>query len=105
MIRSKGKALTRARKQVQEGDEELAKLLAHASELDHNIDTIEARIVELEVRVGVCRTYYIVPEVFSPATSRYKSGINSSEANLRAAYETGLVFWPSSFPSLYHIGV
>lgn len=74
MTRSKGKALTRARKQVQEGDEELAKLLAQASELDHTIDTTEARIVELEVRVGGCRTDDRVPELFSQPTARHKSG-------------------------------
>lgn len=51
ITRSKGKALARARKQLQEGDEELTKLLAQASELDLTAHTTEDRIIELQVGV------------------------------------------------------
>lgn len=48
--RAKGKALTRARKLLEEGDEEIVKLSAHASELDSASCSMMARIDELEVR-------------------------------------------------------
>jgi len=65
--------LTRARKQVREGDEELAKLLAQASALDRTIGTMEARIVELEVRARGCLTDDRIPWLLCLATSRHKS--------------------------------
>lgn len=50
-VRSKGKALTRALKLVDEGDAEIANLSTQASKLDLASAETKARINELEVRM------------------------------------------------------
>lgn len=49
-LRAKGKALTRARKQLEEGNIEISALSVQSSELDLAVSSMEARINELEVR-------------------------------------------------------
>lgn len=50
--RSKGAALTRAKRLRKEGDAEIAKLEAQGSKIDAVTESIKARIDELEVRIA-----------------------------------------------------
>lgn len=49
-VRTKGKALTRARKQLEEGNMEIIALSAQSSELRLAVSGMQARVDELEIR-------------------------------------------------------
>ena len=61
--RSKGAALTRAKKLRKEGDAEIAKLKAQGSNIDAVTESMKARVHELEVN-AVSYTHLTLPTIY-----------------------------------------